>query len=245
MIRVLNEVPIWQLTRFEFCFDPSTVTMAVNDFDLPANFDLHFKTLIASFQNVTYALNNAIKSEYLVSGPSAPSTWTNPTPPLYTRRDRKRKRDNPEQHPSKKIKSGFKKKTWTVKVSEEIPARPTVICGQCSPDRAQTLDSVDRRVVSPYFRKQRTSRPRTVKKLAEPPVQLPTIEPPNEWWAMEPSPVMDSRSIAVIRANSKLYYNLWLAKPDLIQGLFLFLTLLFIYLSWSLQNKYPTIPGNY
>ena len=222
--------------------------MDVNDFDLPANFDLHFKTLIASFQNVTYVLNNAIKSEYLVSGPSVPSTWTNPTPPLYTRRarrDRKRKRDNPEQHPSKKIKSGSKKKTWTVKVSEEIPARSTVICGQCGPDRVQTLDSVDRWVVSPYFRKQRTSRSGTVKKLAKPPVQLPTIEPPNEWWAMEPSPVTDSRSIAVIRANSTLYYNLWLAKPDLIQGLFLSSTLLFIYLSWSPQNKYPTIHGNY
>ena len=209
--------------------------MDVNDFDLPANFDLHFKTLIASFQNVTYVLNNAIKSEYLVSGPSVPSTWTNPTPLLYTRRDRKRKRDNPEQHPSKKIKSGSKKKTWTAKVSEEIPARPTVICGQCSPDRVQTLDSVDRRVVSSYFRRQHTARSRSVKELAK---------PPNGWWAMEPSPVTDSKSIAVIRANSALYYNLWLAKPDLIQGLFLFSTLLFICLSWS-QNKYPTIHGNY
>ena len=198
-------------------------------FDLPANFDLRFKTLIISFQNVTYALNNAIKSEYLLSGPSAPQLTTPSefTNPLDTRRDRKRKRDNPEQSSRKFQSSRPKKKTMTVMVT----ARHTV--RQYNPDRVQTLDSVGGLVLSPYFHnllptsasgtEQRTARS-SVKILNQQAVQLPTIEPPNEWWAMEPSPVTNTKSITVFRENSALYYNLWLAKPILIQGLFPFAT---------------------
>ena len=79
----------------------------MKDLDLPANFDARFKTLITSFQTVTYALNNAIKSEYFVSEALSTHSYT-------SLQDRKRKRDEPAERPRARKNKGSGYKTAMV-----------------------------------------------------------------------------------------------------------------------------------
>lgn len=47
---------------------------------------------------------------------------------------------------------------------------------------------------------------------------LPVINPPEFWWEVQELSVKDAVSFTHFRTHSRLYYQLWLAKPTLIQG---------------------------
>jgi hypothetical protein len=72
---------------------------------------------------------------------------------------------------------------------------------------------------------------------------IPIIEPPECWWETETLPVKDAISLGHFKAQSVLYYQLWLARPVLIQGT---QTVLLppISLTSSTQKMFLMIHGN-
>lgn len=49
---------------------------------------------------------------------------------------------------------------------------------------------------------------------------LPAIEAPELWWEADTIAVTRKRTIARFKSNPVLYYNIWNAKPTLVQGMF-------------------------
>lgn len=72
-----------------------------------------------------------------------------------------------------------------------------------------------KRLSSPIGSSARMCRKQTINVIGE---ILSIIEPPKLWWTVEGLPAKDAVSIAHFRAHPRLYYQLWLAKPTLIQG---------------------------
>ena len=196
--------------------------------------DSAFNNLIQRIQNLTECLSSASaalpQSQKPRPGGKDASKVIATSPYFALETTRKRAR-SPSPVPRKKKKSRKKVDACRVDIpvvtSPYFAPTPTKEELPSTPARGRKRDKLQKTVTSPYFSgnsqgaNDLVSRPRKrAKTIVDVPV-LPVIDPPARWWKKEPLPVKDSRSFARFRAHSSLYYQLWLAKPRLIQGAYI------------------------
>jgi hypothetical protein len=98
--------------------------------------------------------------------------------------------------------------------SENAPTTP-VRCGKDGMVMSSPYFSGTAQVAGPTQPKRRRKKTAPVVDVEQ---ILPVIDPPEFWWKTERLPVKDALSFIHFRRHSVQYYQLWLAKPVLIQG---------------------------
>jgi hypothetical protein len=206
--------------------------------------DNAFNNLINAIKGLTDTLSRGSTSPYLTP-PQTPGRVRHlnasevvVTSPYFTR-NTTGKRDRSPSPPPRKKKSR-KAVTASVrrgqKVLDAVDIPVTSPYFPPTPESEKVLSTPARRrkrskeldvVTSAYFTggaeaasELGPSKPKRRKRtvtVVEAPV-IPVIEPPERWWETDTLPVKDAISLAHFKAHSVLYYQLWLARPVLIQG---------------------------
>ena len=147
------------------------------------------------------------------------------SPPTRRKKSKKSTETGAFTTPTRRRKEGVDALRISV-TSPYFPSTPNSSAVPSTPARRRKREK--RTVASPYFAASaqamddvdlstsQRGRKRT-KTVIEEPI-IPVIDPPELWWETEALPVKDPISFVHFRAHSLLYYQLWLAKPILIQG---------------------------
>jgi len=222
-----------------------------------------FDNLINGIKDLTDTLSSDSGAPYLTPpqtpGKSHRNASRNVVTSPYFTRNVMRKRDRSLSPPSRKKKSrkvaDISTSAPVLRAIDAVKIPVTSPYFPLTPENEKVLKTPVRGrkgsnkhiLASPYFvastegtsdigpSQPKRRRKRTAAVIEEP--IIPTIEPPERWWETEALPVRDTISFTHFQTHSFLYYQLWLAKPVLIQGTYLsIITLLALILLTSLPR---------